>query len=110
MPEATPTVATEVELLLHVPPVVAFVRVIVWPTHTADGPEIAPSPAVIVIGLVAYPVPHRLVTAYDMMEVPIAAPVTTPVDETVAFALLADHEPPATVEVNDNVPNTATVV
>ena len=37
MPELVPTVAIGVELLLHVPPVVASARVIVAPVHTLTG-------------------------------------------------------------------------
>ena len=40
IPEADPTVATEVALLVHVPPVVALLRVVVDPIHTFATPEI----------------------------------------------------------------------
>lgn len=40
IPELRPMVAIVVSLLLHVPPVVPSVRVIVEPTHTRDGPVI----------------------------------------------------------------------
>ncbi len=36
------TVATEVLLLVHVPPVTPSVRVIIDPVHTDDKPKIAP--------------------------------------------------------------------
>jgi hypothetical protein len=40
IPLLEPTVATARSLLLHVPPVVASVNVIVDPTHTKDAPPI----------------------------------------------------------------------
>jgi hypothetical protein len=43
MPDATPIVATLVGLLVHAPPIVPSVRLIVIPTHTPVGPEIAPT-------------------------------------------------------------------
>ena len=42
MPLPEPTVATEVVLLLHAPPVVPLVYVAVDPIHTLLGPPIAP--------------------------------------------------------------------
>lgn len=41
VPLLLPTVATDVALLLQVPPPVASLSVMVCPTHTLDGPEIA---------------------------------------------------------------------
>ena len=41
MPEEEPMVATEVLLLVHVPPLVASVSVVVWPVHTLVVPAIA---------------------------------------------------------------------
>jgi hypothetical protein len=41
MPEEEPTEATGVLLLVHTPPVVASVSVIVCPAHTAEAPAIA---------------------------------------------------------------------
>jgi hypothetical protein len=43
MPVAVPTVATEVLLLVHVPPNVVFSRLIVEPAHTLVGPVIVPA-------------------------------------------------------------------
>ena len=51
-PVALLTVATEVLLLLHVPPVVASVNVVVEPTHTADAPLIAAGSGLTVIVVV----------------------------------------------------------
>jgi hypothetical protein len=39
-PVVEPTVPTVTFVLLHVPPVVAFVSVMVEPKHTVDGPAI----------------------------------------------------------------------
>lgn len=56
MPVTTPVVepiSADVEELLHVPPAVASVKVIVPPTPTVDGPLIAAGPAVTVTTCVA---------------------------------------------------------
>ena len=62
-PVTTPVVeftVADVELLLHVPPAVASVSVIVAPTHTAVGPVMAVGAGVIVMVLVArQPVPSE---------------------------------------------------
>ena len=42
MPVPAPIEATVGALLVHTPPDAGFVNVIVWPTHTIDGPPIAP--------------------------------------------------------------------
>ena len=52
IPEALPTVATSVLLLLHVPPAVASVSETVEPAHTASGPEIRAGNGFTVIGRV----------------------------------------------------------
>jgi hypothetical protein len=67
MPVTTPAllmVATAVVLLLHVPPVVASVRVAVRPEHTVDAPVMIPADgvALIVTALVAAAVPQVLET------------------------------------------------
>jgi hypothetical protein len=41
MPEALPAVATDVLLLLQVPPATGSLNAIVAPMHTADGPVMA---------------------------------------------------------------------
>src|ERR1043165_1268474 len=49
-PDTDPTVANDVLLLLHVPPVEVLARVIVAFTHTADGPVTAAGCGFTVIG------------------------------------------------------------
>lgn len=51
-PLVSPIVATNVLLLLHVPPEVVSNKVIVDPAQTVDGPEIAAGPDVMEIDLV----------------------------------------------------------
>ena len=48
MPEPVPIVATPVVLLVHVPPLVALVSVVVAPTHTLAVPPIVAGFALIV--------------------------------------------------------------
>jgi hypothetical protein len=51
--------------------------------------------------LVAYAVPHVLLTLYDIFAVPAATPVATPAALTVAIAvLLLLHAPPVADDVN----------
>ena len=40
MPELLPIVAVEVLLLTHVPPVIEFVKEVIYPTHTVGVPVI----------------------------------------------------------------------
>lgn len=49
IPELVPAVACEVLLLLHVPPEVPSLNVIVAPMHTADAPVIAAGDGLTVI-------------------------------------------------------------
>jgi hypothetical protein len=62
MPDKNPTVAMEELLLVHVPPSVALLRIIVSPVQTDVAPDINPGDAVTVIVLVADTAPHALVT------------------------------------------------
>jgi hypothetical protein len=58
-PLSEPIVATAVLLLLHVPPVVVLLNVVVLPTHTAVMPVIAPGSGLTVIMVeVKQPVPN----------------------------------------------------
>ena len=72
MPEATPptippllTVAAAVLLLLHAPPVVPSVRVVVDPAHTMAVPPMLPTTgiALIITSWVTVTVPQPFVTA-----------------------------------------------
>jgi hypothetical protein len=97
-PEAEPMVAIDVLLLLHVPPLVALLKVEVAPVQTVKAPVIADGNAFTVTILVAV---HPF-TLYVIVAVPALTPVTMPVEEpTVALAvLLLLHAPPAKVFVS----------
>lgn len=53
MPDAEPIVAIDVLLLLHVPPDVPSVKVVVNPTHVSIAPEMAAGTSLLVITAVA---------------------------------------------------------
>jgi hypothetical protein len=91
-PDAVPTIATPVLLLLHVPPVEASARVVVLPTHVVSVP---------VTGSIAFTVTTTLVLQppaieYVIPAVPPDTPATRPEAEpTVATpVLLLLHVPP----------------
>ena len=94
-PVPVPIVAIKVLLLLHAPPPVASLRVVVPPTHILAVPAIAGGPEVTVTVSVEIQLPPR---EYEIVAVPTATPVTTPVVyPTVAFdVLLLVHVPPVT--------------
>ena len=96
-PDTTPpvTVARAVLLLLHTPPLVALVNVIVAAGQTFDNPVIIPAngSGFITIVFEEEALPHKLVTVYIMVSIPAIRPVTTP-PETVALLLDALHTPP----------------
>lgn len=91
-PVPAPTVATDVLLLVHVPPGVVFVKVVAEPAHTVEEPGvIADGRAATVTVLVTL----HPATVYDMTAVPTATPDTTPEPLTDAMeALPLLHEPP----------------
>jgi hypothetical protein len=62
IPEPVPTVATDVLLLLHIPPGLASVKEVVDPTQTEVIPVIGAAAELMVIVFVAGVVPHKLVT------------------------------------------------
>ncbi len=98
-PVVLPTVATPGALLVHVPPGVASVNVIVEPTHTADGPAITAGNAFTVITLVVeQPPPNE----YVIVTIPGFTPVTIPVkDPTVAIVSeLLLHVPPLMISLS----------
>ena len=97
-PVAVPMVAMDVTPHIHVPPDVASLRVIVAPTHTDDGPDIAAGEVFTVTVLVALHPP----AVYEMVTTPAETPVTTPVvAPTVATdVLLLLHEPPDVASVS----------
>jgi hypothetical protein len=101
MPVADPTVAIAVLLLLHTPPAGVLVSVSEVPWQKSNVPPIAVGTAFTVIVCVAVAVPHTVVTAYDIVAVPAAMPLTTPEVPVVATATSDDdHTPPVVPSVS----------
>ena len=102
IPVEEPTVAIDGLLLVHVPPGLGFVSVIVLNTHTlfpVDGPDIGPGEEItVIVNVLKQPVG----SIYVMVAVPVEMPVTRPVAEpTVATAgLLLLHVPPGVADVS----------
>ena len=105
MPE--PTVATPVLPLLHTPPVVLSVNVVVWPWHTLMVPPIAVTTGtgltvtVVLTELLQLPlVTLYVITAVAGLELPVTTPDTVP-PLTVAMPVLPLlHTPPVVASVN----------
>lgn len=110
MPEAGSTVATEVLLLLHVPPATASARVDVPPDEqSVVVPVIVPAEGapLMVTDIVALLMPQLLLTRYEIVTVPADTPLTTPKELTVAIELLLLlHAPPLTASASVVVPPT----
>ena len=109
VPVEDPIVATALLLLLHTPPLVASVNVVVKPTHTLVVPPMAEG-----FGLTV-----KLVTAiqlvlivYVIVTMPSVMPVTVPVDEPIVATpgLLLLQTPPEVASVNVVVIPTHTLV
>jgi hypothetical protein len=101
--EATPEL-----VLLHVPPVVAFASDTICDTHNDKVPVIGVDAAFTVIGNTALQAVAASVNV--IFTVPPVTPVTIPVvPPTVAFVLLAVHEPAPPSPVSVVVPVTHTV-
>jgi hypothetical protein len=82
-PEAEPTVATRLLLLLHVPPPGASVSDIVPPVHTVVAPIIADGNGLTVTTVVVKQPEGKV---YVIVAVPVDGPVVTkPEDETAAI-------------------------
>jgi hypothetical protein len=98
IPDELPTVAFEPSLLDQVPPVVASDSVEVAASHTVEGPEILFTELTVAIVSALQPVE----SAYVIIDVPEATPVTIPVDEpTVATPVVPlVHVPPEGVELS----------
>ena len=96
VPVEEPIVATPVLELVHVPPPIAATRLVVLPIQMMLVPVIADGVAFTVTTAVFTQLP----AVYDMVTVPAATPVTTPVDEpTVAKpVLLLLHVPPVVAQ------------
>ena len=99
-PVAPLIVATEVLLLLKVPPVVPLASVTDVPVHSEVGPVVAAGvdgAESTVSERVATAEPQLLLTVYDTVTTPVATPVSVPVAEMVAVAvLLLRQVPPLT--------------
>jgi hypothetical protein len=89
-PEAEPTLAKPL-LLVHVPPAVPCVNVVLMPTHIFVEPVIAAGAAL----TVAIAVARQPATVYEIVAVPAAIPVITPVPDTiVATPVVLDVQAP----------------
>ena len=88
-------------MALQIPPAAVSVNIIDDPAQTLDGPVITPACAVesIVIAFEAVVVPHKLVTVYVTVSMPLVTPVTE-LPATSACALLPLQVPPETVSVS----------
>jgi len=102
-----PTVACNVLLLLHVPPVVVLVNVVDAPRHTNVVPDITAGSGFTVSCIVCK---QPFDNVYVIVGIPAATPVTTPDEEpTVASAgLPLVHVPPNTEFSKDAVAPTHT--
>jgi hypothetical protein len=94
-PVALFTVATAVLLLLHVPPVMALVSVVVVPGHICVSPILVTR--VFTVAIIVVNIPGDVV--YVMCVVPLAIPVSRPVVGCIVAidVLLLLHVPPAVV-------------
>lgn len=92
-PVPAPIVATEVALLLHVPPVLVLLSVVVAVAHTCVAPVIAAGVAFTVASAVRIQPPGNM---YVIIALPAVTPVTTPkLASTVAIDVLPlVHVPP----------------
>ena len=99
-PVKDPIVAMEVLLLLHTPDGVVQASAVVPPLHTLSVPVIGATamPALTFTVWVVVPVPHTFTTVYVMVTTPVARPVTTPNELTVASAGLLLLQVPPKVE------------
>jgi len=96
-PVNVPTIANIGAELVHVPPGTEFVSVMLVPSQSEEGPEIADGVAPTVMGIVAtQPAP----VTYEMVAAPDKIPPTRPPDDTVPTADVdEDQVPPAGVAV-----------
>jgi hypothetical protein len=98
VPLTEPTVAIPVLELLHTPPVVALVSVVVAPAHTVLDPAIADALPTLTL-LKDKLKPQVLLTPYIMAATPLEIPVTRPTELTVATeGLLENHIPPGVAQ------------
>lgn len=103
IPVTTPVllsiVATEILLLLHTPPGVASVSVVVEPAQRDSVPDIPATGLMTVIMVVATAVPQLPVTVYETVTEPAATPVIMPAVTVATDVLLLLHAPPVIASV-----------
>ena len=89
------TVDTEVLLLLHTPPDIAFVSVVLPPATMVFTPVIVPASGIesTLMIIVEIALAQILDTEYDIVSVPFNMPDNKPVVPMVAFELVALHIP-----------------
>lgn len=96
-PLSEPIVAAPVFVLVHNPPLIASVRLLVPPEHTVAGPAIAVG-VVLTVTMVA--VVHPVGSEYTIVAGPVATPVTIPLEAPIVAtegARLFQLPPPASV-------------
>jgi hypothetical protein len=93
------TVATAALDVVHTPPDVVLVKIVVEPIHALVVPPIAASVgnALTFTTACAFDVQPFVVTVYVIVADPAATPVTTPVELTVATAVLDEVQTPFAV-------------
>ena len=101
IPIAEPMFAMPVALLLHVPPAVASLNVVVRPEHMLRIPRIPVGNGLTVTILYAIAVPQLLVTVYSMESTPGVTPVKWPVLPPIIATdvLMLVHMPPGDTSV-----------
>jgi hypothetical protein len=101
-PVEEPIDATDVLLLLHVPPVSLLLSVVVKPVHKVAEPVIAGAVVTVIIVETAVTQPAPDVTVYVMFVVPAARPTTIPevIPIEATDVLLLIHAPPVVVFVS----------
>jgi len=99
IPEERPTVATDVSLLAHVPPLNVLLNVVVAPMHTEERPVTDGIAFIVCTRVVKQPV---LDIAYVIVTVPPLTPVTIPEEELMVATpvLLLLHTPPPVALLN----------
>ena len=96
------TVITAGFVLVHDPPPMTSVRVSVEPKQKDEGPESEPALGkgfTVTMELAAI-TPQELVTVYEMVVVPTAAPVTTPPTTVATEGTVLLHTPPVAASVS----------
>lgn len=89
IPDADPTVATDVLPLVHVPPLTELESVVLRPAHTMGMPAIVAGPGTTVTTVVAaHPVPSEYVISVVPADMPSTAPLVEPMVATDVFPLV----------------------